>query len=263
MRQLVFIIVLFFTCPFLINGQTVIFKDTIFKKGDKLSAHPIRFALADAIIQQESYTYLDSLASFLLRNKSLVIEVGVHTDTRWSDKYSMCLTCKRARAVRTYLIYKEVAPDRIISKGYNDSEPLIPEEKINKLKSLEEVEKAHQTNRRTEFKILSTDYESDTIDLSNLSDVKNSMKGKWFRYWENDTIVENFRFIENTFQGECKSEEYISTAPVFKLMRQDEVTIIRWLDLTGGEFDFIILGLTSSSMIVQHEGAKIQYFKKD
>lgn len=261
MRNFLNILTIVFASNFIAIGQTVSLSDTIFKIDDKLPIRPILFDFAKSNILTESYPYLDSIADFLVKNKNLSIEVGVHTDTRGSDKYSTCLSCNRAKAIVNYLISKGIQSDRLYSKGYNDKEPLISDAVINKLKTIEEKEKAHQINRRTEFKIISTDYVSKAIDLVNLNEVKVTIEGQWYRLHENDTIVETFRFYENSFQGECKSKSYISTAPVFTLIRLDNKTIIRWYDITGGEFDYVILELTKEKMTVQYNDKKIEYRK--
>lgn len=157
MRQLLFILTLLLTNSELSFGQTATFTDTTFKVGDKLRSSPIYFELNKETIRQESYSYLDSLAIFLIKNNNLVIEIANHNDTRWSDKYSRCLSCIRAKAIANYLISKGVQADRLIARGYNGTQPLISEAEIEKLKSKEEIEKAHQTNRRTEFKIVRVD----------------------------------------------------------------------------------------------------------
>lgn len=254
-------LILVLLLPLICVGQTTSFEDTLLKKDNKLPIRPVLFEFDKSTIRAESYPYLDSIADFLVKNKTLCIEVGVHSDTRWSEKYSTCLTCKRAKAVEIYLIEKGIDPDRISSKGYNDKEPLITDAEIKKLKSLNDKEKAHQTNRRTEFKIISTDCKSEIIDLHNLSKVKSMLDGQWFRIWENDTIVERFQFFKNSYRGECKSKNYISTAPLFTLTLQDDKTIMRWQDITGGEFDCIILNLTREKMIIQCNDKKNEYYK--
>jgi hypothetical protein len=261
MKNYLIILTIAFASNLIAIGQTVSLSDSIFNIGDKLPIRPIHFDLAKSNILTDSYPYLDSIADFLVKNKNLSIEVGVHTDNRWSDKFSTCLSCNRAKAIVNYLISKGIQPDRLHSKGYNDKEPLVSDEEIIKLKTIEEKEKAHQINRRTEFKIISTDYASKTIDFANLNEVKVTLEGQWYRFFQNDTIIETFKFYENSFKGECKSKSYISTAPVFTLIRQDNKTIIRWYDITGGEFDYVILELTKEKMTVQYNEKKIEYRK--
>jgi len=242
-------------------GQTVSLNGTVFKIGDKLPVRPILFHFAESSLLAESYPYLDSVAYYLLQNNNLALEVGVHTDSRGSDKYSTCLSCNRAKAIVNYLISKGIQSDRLLSKGYNATEPLVSDEKIKKLKTKEEIEKAHQINRRTEFKIIRTDYVEGMINLTNLYDVKVILSGQWYKYSENDTIIENFTFNENTFHGECKSKNYISKSPVFTIIREDNKTVIRWTDITGSEFDYVILELKRDKMIVQYNNTKIEYKK--
>ncbi len=130
-------------------GQKFILQDTVFNVGDVLIEHDIMFDFNSAVIRSENYAFLDSMASFLLKNKNLIIEVSNHSDERGSNQYSTCLTCKRAKAIADYLISKGIVTSRILAKGYNSSKPLIKGAK---------TEEEHQQNRRTEFKILGTDY---------------------------------------------------------------------------------------------------------
>jgi peptidoglycan-associated lipoprotein len=130
-------------------GQNYTLQDTVFNVGDVLITHNIKFDFNKTTIRSENYTFLDSMAFFLLENKNLVIEVSNHSDERGSNQYSTCLTCKRAKAIADYLISKGIGINRLLAKGYNGSKPLIKGAK---------TEEEHQQNRRTEFKILRTDY---------------------------------------------------------------------------------------------------------
>ncbi|MBO9702810.1 MAG: OmpA family protein [Sporocytophaga sp.] len=130
-------------------GQKFTLQDTVFNNGDVLISHDIRFDFNKATIRSENFPFLDSIASFLLKNKNIAIEVSNHCDERISDYYSTCLTCKRARAIADYLVSKGVKADRLIAKGYNANKPLIKGAI---------TEEEHQQNRRTEFKIIRTDY---------------------------------------------------------------------------------------------------------
>lgn len=153
-KKFIFCLSLFHLCFISTKAQTLTFNDTIFKVGQYLPKGKVYFEFDKSEIKAESFPYLDSIADFLLKYQTLKIEVENHTDSRWSDKYSRCLTCSRAKAVVSYLISKGVKPERLIAKGYNNMELLIPESEINKMKTKDEIEKAHQANRRTQFKIL-------------------------------------------------------------------------------------------------------------
>jgi len=99
-----------------------------------------------------------------------------HTDSRDTKEYNLDLSQKRAQSVVQYLIDKGIAPDRLSAKGYGESTPKIvdasiaaqnnflkegstlAEQFINALATDEQKEIAHQINRRTEFRVLRTDY---------------------------------------------------------------------------------------------------------
>jgi len=106
-------------------------------------------------------------------NPNITIELRSHTDSRASDQYNMELSQKRAQAVVDYLISKGIDPQRLIAKGYGESEPKVVDKKlaaqypflkegavlddkfINSLPTEEEKEICHQINRRTEFQVIS------------------------------------------------------------------------------------------------------------
>jgi peptidoglycan-associated lipoprotein len=136
----------------------------------------IFFELDKADLRPESIVSLDQLVETLNDNPNITIELGSHTDARASDAYNLDLSRRRAQSVVNYLISKNIARDRLIAKGYGESTPKIvdkkdneaypflpvgtklTEEYINSLKDEDQQEMAHFLNRRTEFKVLRTDY---------------------------------------------------------------------------------------------------------
>lgn len=127
-------------------------------------------------LRPESMVSLDKLVETLNDNPNVTIELMSHTDSRGTDEDNMILSQRRAQSVVDYLISKGIAPERLQAKGYGESVPKVVDEKttqeynflktgqtltesfINSLPSTEQQEKAHQVNRRTEFKVLRTDF---------------------------------------------------------------------------------------------------------
>lgn len=127
-------------------------------------------------LRPESMVSLDNLVETLDDNPNVTIELMSHTDSRGTPADNQELSQKRAQSVVDYLISKGIQPDRLKAKGYGESQPKVVDEKvkslydfleigdvltdafINQLGSAELQEKAHQVNRRTEFRVLSTDY---------------------------------------------------------------------------------------------------------
>lgn len=127
-------------------------------------------------LRPESMVSLDNLVETLEDNPNVTIELMSHTDSRGTPADNQELSQKRAQSVVDYLISKGIQPDRLRARGYGESQPKVVDEKvlnqydflkledvlteefINRLESVELQERAHQVNRRTEFRVLSTDY---------------------------------------------------------------------------------------------------------
>jgi peptidoglycan-associated lipoprotein len=124
----------------------------------------------------ESIAALDTLVSLLKLNPTVAIELMSHTDCRGNDADNVVLSQKRAQSVVDYLISKGIQQGRLTAKGYGKDIPKTVDNKvlklhpflkkgqelacqfIERLKKEEEREICHQLNRRTEFKVTSSEY---------------------------------------------------------------------------------------------------------
>lgn len=129
-----------------------------------------------ATLRPESKEALDEMVQILRDNPFVTIEMGAHTDRKGSDEYNLRLSERRAKSVVDYLIAAGIDMARLSPKGYGESVPktvtkriareypqfpegtVLSEEFIETL-SPEDQEAADQINRRTEFKVLSLDFE--------------------------------------------------------------------------------------------------------
>ncbi len=129
-------------------------------------------------LRPESMVSLDKLVETLNDNPNVTIELMSHTDSRDTEEYNLDLSQKRAQSVVQYLIEKGIDPARLLAKGYGESTPKVVDaaihtqypflregatlndEYVNSLANDEQKEIAYQINRRTEFKVLRTDYEA-------------------------------------------------------------------------------------------------------
>lgn len=129
-----------------------------------------------ATLRPESKTALDEMAQVLRDNPNVTIEMASHTDRHGSDQYNINLSGRRAQSVIDYLISVGIDPRRLQSQGYGESRPktitkklareypqftegqVLNEEFVESL-SPEDQEVADQINRRTEFQVLSIDYQ--------------------------------------------------------------------------------------------------------
>lgn len=90
----------------------------------KLVLEGVNFDFDKATLRQEDIAIIDKDVTGLDKWGNVNIEVAGHTDNRGSDKYNMKLSQRRAEAVRTYLISKGIAADRLTAKGYGESQPV-------------------------------------------------------------------------------------------------------------------------------------------
>lgn len=130
-----------------------------------------------ATLRPESAAALDSLAGLLKDNPAITVEMSSHTDRVGSEAYNMRLSERRAKSVVDYLIGAGISAERLKWKGYGKSVPKKVTKRIARLypqfeegQTLDEEyldtlgdedrAAADQINRRTEFKVISTDFES-------------------------------------------------------------------------------------------------------
>ncbi|GHA63035.1 OmpA family protein [Pontibacter akesuensis] len=99
-------------------------------------------------IRADAAKELDKLATLLMNNPSVNIELSAHTDSRESQEYNQQLSEKRAKAAVDYLVTKGIEADRLTWKGYGKTRL------VNKCATgVNCPEEEHQKNRRTEFTI--------------------------------------------------------------------------------------------------------------
>jgi peptidoglycan-associated lipoprotein len=120
---------------------------------------------------------LNGLITTLQDNPEIVIELASHTDSRGTDAVNDTLSQKRAQSVVDYLIERGINPARLVAVGYGKRVPrtidktiirdgftfeagvVLNENYINSLPTERHRDVAHQLNRRTEFRVLSEDFD--------------------------------------------------------------------------------------------------------
>ena len=129
-----------------------------------------------ATLRPESEEALDEMARMLLDNPNVTIEMASHTDRKGSDEYNDRLSQRRAQSVIDYLISKGITADRLQPQGYGKRRPKVITKKLARefpqfeegteltpefieTLSPDDQEIADQINRRTEFQVLSIDYQ--------------------------------------------------------------------------------------------------------
>jgi outer membrane protein OmpA-like peptidoglycan-associated protein/tetratricopeptide (TPR) repeat protein len=114
------------------------------------------------VLTSSARQVLDSTL-FLLLNKypDLRIEIGSHTDNKGDENYNQRLSQRRAMNVVKYLINKGIDANRLVAKGYGESQPKAFNENEDGSDNVE----GRQKNRRTEFRIIKKNEEIVPVDI--------------------------------------------------------------------------------------------------
>lgn len=98
-------------------------------------------------IKPQAAKTLDILVGLLNKYDRMEIQLGAHTDNRASEEYNLRLSRNRANSTLEYLVENGIDRNRLRSKGYGESQPLVKcGDKC--------TEEEHSINRRCEFLIL-------------------------------------------------------------------------------------------------------------
>lgn len=102
------------------------------------------FDTGKATLKPESSKELNELAEYMQLKKSMVVEIAGHTDNVGNKDANQKLSEGRANSVRNYLIKKGIVAERIVAKGYGDTQPVADNS----------TDAGKQKNRRTEVRTI-------------------------------------------------------------------------------------------------------------
>lgn len=113
--------------------------------GESVILHNIFFEIDQFELKPESKAELDKLVEFMLKNTTMTIEIGGHTDNTGAERHNLDLSEQRALSVYNYLVEHGVSKDRLTYKGYGKSKPI----------DTNDTPEGRANNRRTEFSVVS------------------------------------------------------------------------------------------------------------
>lgn len=122
-------------------------------KDKKINLRTIHYVSGTSQLTLEDKQYLDTIATFLTRVPTVVMEIGGHTDNIGDKKANLKLSQERAVSAMQYVVGKGILVRRIKAVGYGSSQPL----------SENKTEQGRAQNRRVEMKFLGL-----TSDIYNL-----------------------------------------------------------------------------------------------
>ncbi len=124
--------------------QKLNIKLDLLTKDTKMTFKNITFEINSSELNTASYAELDRIIEFLKLNNNVRIELSAHTDDLGSDWYNMRLSEKRAQVATRYLTDNGISEKMILTKGYGESRPIVP--------NISDDNRAQ--NRRVEIKII-------------------------------------------------------------------------------------------------------------
>ena len=109
--------------------------------GQAIVLEGIVFATGKADIAPESEESLMKAYNTLNQNPEIVVEIRGYTDNKGSKSLNKKLSLARAEAVKSWLVSKGIAAERITAKGFGADSPVAPND----------TDENRQKNRRIEF----------------------------------------------------------------------------------------------------------------
>jgi cysteine-rich repeat protein len=94
------------------------------RDGKVVILEPVFFKSDKDQIDRRSFALLDNVASLLADHAELSIQIEGHTDDRNDDAYNKDLSQRRAEAVRSFLVDRGIAADRLTAAGFGEERPV-------------------------------------------------------------------------------------------------------------------------------------------
>lgn len=115
--------------------------ETALKEGKKVILDGVEFPSGKATITPSATVVLDKVFGALKTNPEIAVEIRGYTDSVGNYVYNVELSRKRAAAVRTFLIRRGIAANRLVARGFGPENPI----------ATNATKEGRQKNRRIEF----------------------------------------------------------------------------------------------------------------
>jgi len=125
------------------NNGCPIIEEEVAEKLD-IAFKNLEFESGRATIKVSSYVSMDELAKVMIDNPEIQLLVEGHTDNIGNDSSNQILSENRAEAVKTLLIAKGIAGNRVKTFGFGESKPV----------ASNDTAEGRQANRRVEMTIV-------------------------------------------------------------------------------------------------------------
>lgn len=111
------------------DTSTIAAKAETQRKLDSLLAQDVvEFNPGSADLTAHGRDVLDQVATLLVASPALFCEIQGHTDSLGNTEANSALSYRRAIETKNYLVNKAIAPERLTTKGYGDTQPIASNE---------------------------------------------------------------------------------------------------------------------------------------
>lgn len=126
-------------------------EDAIVKDKERIviKTEEIHFDYSLWYLRREARQRLAKVIEIMNQNPGMVIEIGTHTDIRGNAEYNRNLSQKRADAAKDFMVKNGISAERVIAKGYGESQPIVKCETVESC-----TEEDHEWNRRCELLVV-------------------------------------------------------------------------------------------------------------
>jgi len=125
------------------------FEGTEIKQGAVITLKDIYYDYNKYNIRPDARVVLDKVVNLMNQYPSLEIELASHTDSRGNNQYNQTLSQNRAQSAVEYIVSRGIAGSRLRAGGYGESQ--LTNHCADGVKCSEQE---HQSNRRTEVRVL-------------------------------------------------------------------------------------------------------------
>ncbi len=123
-------------------------EDAIVRENQRIiiKTEEIHFDYSLWYVRREARERLAKVVAIMKQNPGMVIEIGTHTDIRGTSEFNRNLSQKRADSAKEFMVKNGIAKERVIAKGYGESQPIVKCETVESC-----TEEDHEWNRRCEL----------------------------------------------------------------------------------------------------------------
>ncbi len=132
------------------RSNAKLYNQSVARMAKTLQVPSITYEFDSVRPPEEAYPLLDKIATIMTEKPSLHLIIEGHADVVGSDEYNYWLSAARASAMKSYLVSRGIATDRMRIHAYGKDRPI----------TLDNSKEGRRANRRVEFKFTKRNWQA-------------------------------------------------------------------------------------------------------